>query len=111
MIPISESINRVHLSLRMTYHPAQEGDTEEDIVIASRGAKLVDLSLGPAYCRFHASSGRIAPTHAVQRDALFIMHRSCLDTFYRVPMLKDKWLVTSIHICPAFLKYLSSEFM
>lgn len=48
------------------------------------------------------------------RDATLVMHRPrlrflpgniILDTLYRVPQLKNKWLVTSIHTCPAFSMY------
>ena len=53
-----------------------------------------------------------------KRDALLIM--SCprlrflpagvvLGELYKVPKLRDKWLVTSIHICPAFSMYLSNK--
>lgn len=53
-----------------------------------------------------------------KRDALLIMYcprlrylprNVILDTLYKVPKLKDKWLVTSIHICPAFSMYLSNK--
>lgn len=39
----------------------------------------------------------------------FLPRNVILDKLYKVPRLKDKWLITSIHICPAYSMYLSNK--
>lgn len=51
-----------------------------------------------------------------KRDAVLIMHNhrqiyippnEVLEPLYKVDKLINKWLVTSIHVCPAYTMYLS----
>lgn len=43
-------LNKLGLSLRMADHPPQEGGDEEDVIISSKGARRVDVGLGPEVC-------------------------------------------------------------
>ncbi|KAI9462104.1 hypothetical protein HD554DRAFT_2176076 [Boletus coccyginus] len=114
-------LNKLGFTLHMADHPPKEGGAEEDLVISSKGAKRVDLSLGPeagiAGLATASIKGQWQFEHG-KRDALLIMHCPrikflprdvILDKLYKVPKLKDKWLVTSVHICPAFSMYLSNK--
>ncbi|KAH0835710.1 hypothetical protein J3R83DRAFT_9531 [Lanmaoa asiatica] len=116
-----DELNKLGFTLRMADHPPQEGGVEEDFIIASKGAKRVDLHLGPnvnlAGLATASIKGQWQFEHG-KRDALLIMHRPrlrflprnvILEPLYRVPKLKDKWLVTNIHTCPAFSMYLSNK--
>lgn len=130
-------LNKLGFALRMHDHPPQEGGAEEEFILASKGARRVDLSLGPDVYVSSSVHALIAPTRCSgvaglatasikgqwqfehgKRDALLIMHCPrvrylppdvILETLYKVPKLKDKWLVTSVHICPAFSMYLSNK--
>ncbi|KAF9233271.1 hypothetical protein BU15DRAFT_80288 [Melanogaster broomeanus] len=51
--------------------------------------------------QFGAGSGTVAIREG-QRDALLVMHNPRLE-------LQDKYLVTSVHVCPAFYMYLSNK--
>ncbi|KAG9312681.1 hypothetical protein JVU11DRAFT_7098 [Chiua virens] len=113
-------LDTLGLSLRIANHPPQQGGIEDDFIIASKGARRIDLHFKP-----HVDIAGLA-TASIQgqwqfehgkRDALLIMHSPrqhfippnvLLDTLYRVPKLKNKWLVTSVHTCPAFSMYLSN---
>lgn len=53
-----------------------------------------------------------------KRDALLIMSKPrlrflptsvILDNLYKVEKLSDKWLVTRVHVCPAYSMYLSDK--
>lgn len=43
-------LDRLGLRLRMADHPPEESGVEEDFIIASKGAKRVDLQAGPEAC-------------------------------------------------------------
>ena len=45
-----DELNRLGLRLHVADHPPQEGAVEEDFIIASKGAKRMDLHLGPEAC-------------------------------------------------------------
>lgn len=116
-----DELNKLGLSLRMTEHLPEEGGAEEDFIISSKGAKRVDVSLGPDVGVAGLATASIKGQWQFEqgkRDALLIMYcprlrylpaNVILDKLYKVPKLKDKWLVTSIHICPAFSMYLSNK--
>ncbi|KAF8556659.1 hypothetical protein OG21DRAFT_1520942 [Imleria badia] len=113
-------LSKLGFSLRMNNHPPQEGGAEEEFILASKGAKRVDWSLGPEAGLAAASiKGQWQFEHG-KRDALLIMccprlrylpPNVILDTLYKVPKLRDKWLVTSVHIYPAFSMFLSNKCM
>ncbi|KAF8556658.1 hypothetical protein OG21DRAFT_1506253 [Imleria badia] len=114
-------LNKLGFALRMDDHPPQEGGAEEEFILASKGAKRVDLSLGPAVGVAGLATASIKGQWQFEhgkRDALLIMYCPrvkyiprdvILDTLYKVPKLRDKWLVTSVHVCPAFSMYLSNK--
>ncbi|KAF8452225.1 hypothetical protein L210DRAFT_3517746 [Boletus edulis BED1] len=116
-----QELNKLNLAILMADHPPQEGGVEEDFIISSKGAKRVDLNLGPEVGVAGFATASIKGQWQFERgkrDALLIMYcprlrylprNVILDTLYKVPKLKDKWLVTSIHICPAFSMYLSNK--
>ena len=71
---------------------------------------VVDLATASIQGQWQFERGR--------QDALLLMHHPrlrylppniVLESLYKVPMLTDKYLVTSTHICPAFLMYLSNK--
>jgi hypothetical protein len=114
-------LNRLGLTIRMADHPPEEGGVEDDFIVSSKGAKRIDLSAGPDVGVAGFATASIKGQWQFEqgkRDALLIMYcprlrylppNVILDRLYKVPKLKDKWLVTSIHICPAFSMYLSNK--
>ncbi|KAG8215857.1 hypothetical protein J3R82DRAFT_7812 [Butyriboletus roseoflavus] len=114
-------LDKLGLTLRVADHPPQLGGVEEDFIIASKGARRVGLHMGPeagvAGIASASFQGQWQFEHG-KRDALLIMHSPrlrflprnvFLETLFRVPALKDKCLVTGIHVCPAFSMYLSNK--
>ena len=126
-------LDKLGLQFRTADHPPEEGSPEDDAIITSKGAKrLDDEACAPSFTSQHpltlpsGVAGTVANASIKgqwqfergKRDALLIMHRPrlislpkdvILDTIYRVPKLKDKWLVTSVYLCPAFSMYLSNK--
>ncbi|KAF8549236.1 hypothetical protein OG21DRAFT_1470252 [Imleria badia] len=98
-----------------------EGAIEQDFVVASRGAKHRDLNVDTKLkvpgivSAFFKGQWLFARG---KRDAVLIMHsprqiyipkNNVLGTIYNVDKLIDKWLVTNIHVCPAYSMYLSDK--
>jgi len=114
-------LDRLGLRLRMADHPPEESGVEEDFIVASKGAKRVDVHAGPEAKVPGIVTASIKGQWQFERgkrDALLIMSKPrlrflpsnvILDNLYRVEALRDKWLVTRVHVCPAYSMYLSDK--
>jgi len=114
-------LNRRGLTFRMADYPPQEGGVEEDFIIASKGAERMDWHLGPDVGVAGLANATIRAQWQFERGkrgAILIMHSPrlrflptnvILEKLYMVPSLKDKWLVTGVHMCPAYSMYLSNK--
>ncbi|KAH0831047.1 hypothetical protein J3R83DRAFT_13556 [Lanmaoa asiatica] len=127
------------VNLNLANYPPQEGPVEDDFVVSSRGAKHQDMNADKAVCvvvlyhnivwlSTYNRRGVASIANACvkgqwlfergKRDAVLIMHSPrqiflppdvILEPLYKVDKLIDKWLVTSIHVCPAYSMYLSDK--
>jgi len=114
-------LDKHSIKINLANFPPQEGPTEDDFIISSGGARRMELGTN----RGEDAPGIInAPIKGQwsfergKRDAVLIMHRPrqvylpsrvVLEHLYHVDKLIDKWLVTSIHTCPAYSMYLSDK--
>ncbi|KAI9569205.1 hypothetical protein HD554DRAFT_2093836 [Boletus coccyginus] len=109
------------VEINLAEFPPQEGPVEGDFVIASRGAKRRDLNVDTGVNVPGIASASVKGQWLFEcgkRDAILIMHSPrqiyiprdvVLEHLYRVDKLIGKWLVTNIHICPAYSMYLSDK--
>ncbi|KAG8215952.1 hypothetical protein J3R82DRAFT_7932 [Butyriboletus roseoflavus] len=112
-------LDKQGVKFNLADYPPQEGPIEDDFIIASRGAKRQDLSADKAADVPDIANASVKGQWLFQRGkrgAVLIMHNPrqvflppnvILEPLYQVDKLIDKWLVTSIHLCPAYSMYLS----
>ncbi|KAI9569216.1 hypothetical protein HD554DRAFT_2020862 [Boletus coccyginus] len=115
-----KELDKHNSGIRMADFPPQEGPAEDDFVISSRGAKRGDVDNSEVCVAgiAHASVKGQWSFERGKRGALLIMHsprqiflppKVVLEPLYKVDKLVDRYLVTSIHVCPAYSMYLSDK--
>ncbi|KAH0831042.1 hypothetical protein J3R83DRAFT_13546 [Lanmaoa asiatica] len=116
-----KELDKHDIKINLANYPPQEGPVEGDFIIASRGAKHKDLSTDNIVDVPGIATASIKGQWLFERgkrDAVLIMHTPrqifippnvVLEPLYQVDKLIDKWLVTSIHVCPAYSMYLSDK--
>ncbi|KIJ66086.1 hypothetical protein HYDPIDRAFT_167012 [Hydnomerulius pinastri MD-312] len=106
--------------IKMTDCPPLWGDVEEDIVLSTIGLRDKDLKPGPdvPFSAVAASLKREWTFQKGRHGALLVVHKprqeflppkTVLNELYKIPMLKDKLLITRVTHCPAYLLYLSGN--
>ncbi|KIK93935.1 hypothetical protein PAXRUDRAFT_828496 [Paxillus rubicundulus Ve08.2h10] len=98
-----------------------EGEIEKDFTISSAGARRRDFNAGLEAAIPGLASASLKGQWQFEkgkRDALLVMHSPrmmflpeevILKHLYKVRKLKDKYIVTNVHVCPAFTMYLSNK--
>ncbi|KIJ67358.1 hypothetical protein HYDPIDRAFT_180293 [Hydnomerulius pinastri MD-312] len=117
-----EELDKVtHGRLRLADYPPELGGVEADFVVKSSGVRERDFKVGPEVGFAGLASASLKGEWQFgkgKRDALLVMHsprqkyippKVILEHLYKVPNLKDKYLVTSVFVCPAFSMYLSNK--
>jgi hypothetical protein len=114
-------LDKHNAGIVMADFPPQEGPVEGDFVIASRGAKARNLNVDTEVDVPGIASAFVKGQWLFERGkraAVLIMHNprqiyippnAVLGPLYKVDKLIDKYLVTSIHVCPAYSMYLSDK--
>ncbi|KAF8839988.1 hypothetical protein BDN67DRAFT_1003296 [Paxillus ammoniavirescens] len=116
-----EELDNLKIKFKIANHPPKEGEIEKDFIIASSGARKTDFNVGSEAAVAGLASASLKGQWQFdegKRDALLIMHNPrqmyipgevILKHLYKVPKLRNKFLVTSVHVCPAYSMYLSNK--
>ncbi|KAH7925720.1 hypothetical protein BV22DRAFT_1064371 [Leucogyrophana mollusca] len=110
-----------HPDMDLDEHKPKVDKPDEDFVVSSVGVRRRDLTAGPEFGMAGIANVSLKGEWQFatgRRGALLIMHKprqtylppgEVLEPLYKVPELKDKYIVTSAFSCPAYFIYLSDK--
>ncbi|EGN97520.1 hypothetical protein SERLA73DRAFT_110780 [Serpula lacrymans var. lacrymans S7.3] len=108
-------------NLDLSKHKPVTAEEESDFIVSSTGVRRTDFKFGPDIGIAGIASASLKGEWQFQegrRGALLVMHAprqtyippgTILEPLYNIPLLKDKYLVTSVFSCPAYSLYLSNK--
>jgi len=114
-------LDKINIKFKIADHPPMQGEIEKDSIIASSGARKRDFNVESEAAVPGLASASLKGQWQFEkgkRDALLVMHsprqmyippKVILGHLYKLAMLQDKYIVTNVHVCPAFTMYLSNK--